>query len=147
MPQELFEAGSVHRLELPDGVEDEDERASFILVAWALASLSEGIVVDRQAGVIADAESFWELLTEGLERLRVQVLQVQLLIRKATSHHSSEAVGLFGSQNLSRIQPGKEEIQVVHQRLDGAGQCSNGAFHALQQDGAHNANEIGVALL
>ncbi|MEM7246990.1 MAG: hypothetical protein AAF533_16705 [Acidobacteriota bacterium] len=70
LPDFLFESEVAYVLDLEDGAQDEgedDRQAAFILAAWSLATLTEGLVVDEEAGIIADAESFWELLTEGLE--------------------------------------------------------------------------------
>ncbi len=75
LPDYLFEGEAGYVLELEDGTggEGEDDRqAVFVLAAWSLASLTEGLVVDEEAGIIADAESFWELLTEGLDGMALE---------------------------------------------------------------------------
>lgn len=64
VPAELFEAKRLYLLELPQGAEDADEedlQAVFVLAAWALATLTEGLVFDPQEEFFADADSFLAL--------------------------------------------------------------------------------------
>ena len=74
IPEALFEAKRLYLVELPDspeGVEDPDpeeegggSEAAFVLSAWALAVLTDGLVFDPQEEFFADAESFLALLMD-----------------------------------------------------------------------------------
>lgn len=75
VPEQLFDARRLYLVELAEGKaddgEDEDEvrEAGFVLAAWALASLTEGLVFDPHEDFFADAESFFAMLMdEGAER-------------------------------------------------------------------------------
>jgi hypothetical protein len=47
-----------------EGDEDEGQQAALVLAAWALASLTEGLVFDPQEGFFADADSFLALVMD-----------------------------------------------------------------------------------
>lgn len=73
IPEQLFHARRLYLVELAEGewedAEDEVREAGFVLAAWALASLTEGLVFDPQEEFFADAESFFAMLMdEGAER-------------------------------------------------------------------------------
>jgi hypothetical protein len=65
VPDQVLDAPSIYALELdaeaPGG---EDHQAAFVIAAWALASLTEGIVFDPQEEFFADADSFWAILMD-----------------------------------------------------------------------------------
>ena len=44
------------------------------------------------------------------------------------------------------FQPRQEEIEIVHETSHRGRERSEGTLHALQEDGAHDADEVGVAL-
>ena len=77
IPESLFEARRLYLIELSaepdDAREDQDEddgsEAAFVLSAWALAQLTDGLIFDPQEEFFADAESFLALLMdeEGAE--------------------------------------------------------------------------------
>ena len=68
VPEELFEARRLYLVELAEGDWDEDDdearEAGFVLAAWALAALTEGLVFDPQEEFFADAESFLAMLMD-----------------------------------------------------------------------------------
>ena len=72
IPEGLFQAQRLYLLELPEvpeDAEDQDEEgdgseAAFVLSAWALAALTDGLVFDPQEEFFADAESFLALLMD-----------------------------------------------------------------------------------
>ena len=72
IPEELFEARRLYLIELPerpDEGEAEDEEddgsdAAFVLSAWALAGLTDGLIFDPQEEFFADAESFLAVLMD-----------------------------------------------------------------------------------
>ncbi len=65
IPDAVLDASRLFLLELDDespaGV---DHQAAFVIAAWALAGLTEGIVFDPQEEFFADAESFWAILMD-----------------------------------------------------------------------------------
>ena len=65
IPEQVLEAASLYVLELdaesPGG---EDHQAAFVVTAWAIAGLTEGIVFDPQEEFFADADSFWGIITD-----------------------------------------------------------------------------------
>ena len=85
VPEEVLDAAALYVLELAgeadeggghdghdgnDGVTEDVEAAeearlaAFVVAAWALASLTEGVVFDPQEELFADAESFWALVMD-----------------------------------------------------------------------------------
>ena len=65
VPDEVLEARRLYVLELDDESDaGEDHQAAFVVAAWALAALTEGIVFDPQEEFFADAESFWAILMD-----------------------------------------------------------------------------------
>jgi hypothetical protein len=65
VPDEVLEARKLYVLELDDESEGgEEHQAAFVVVAWALAALTEGVVFDPQEEFFADAESFWAILMD-----------------------------------------------------------------------------------
>jgi hypothetical protein len=72
IPEGLFEANRLFLVELPDAPgegDDQDEEgdgseAAFVLSAWALAALTDGLIFDPQEEFFADAESFLALLMD-----------------------------------------------------------------------------------
>lgn len=66
VPDQVLDAVALYVLELAEGSagEDESQEAAFVIAAWALASLVEGIVFDPQEEFFADAESFWALVMD-----------------------------------------------------------------------------------
>ena len=76
IPESLFEAKRLYLVEfpeVPEELEGPDEEsggeAAFVLSAWALATLTDGLIFDPQEEFFADAESFLALLMddEGAE--------------------------------------------------------------------------------
>ena len=65
VPDQVMESHGLYVLELDDeGPEGEEHQAAFVVAAWALASLTDGIVFDPQEEFFADADSFWAIITD-----------------------------------------------------------------------------------
>lgn len=65
IPDEVLDARRLFVLELDDESDlGEQHQAAFVVTAWALAALTEGIVFDPQEEFFADAESFWAILMD-----------------------------------------------------------------------------------
>ena len=65
VPDEVLQARRLYVLELDDESDaGEDHQAAFVVAAWALAALTEGIVFDPQEEFFADADSFWSILMD-----------------------------------------------------------------------------------
>lgn len=65
VPEEVFEAQRLYVLELDDETPvGEEHQGAFVVAAWALAGLTEGIVFDPQEEFFADADSFWSILMD-----------------------------------------------------------------------------------
>lgn len=65
IPEQVLEARKLYVLELDDESDAGDEhQAAFVVAAWALADLTEGVVFDPQEEFFADAESFWSILMD-----------------------------------------------------------------------------------
>jgi len=70
IPEALFEARRLYLVELPEVPDGEDQaeegggEAAFVLSAWALATLTDGLIFDPQEEFFADAESFLALLMD-----------------------------------------------------------------------------------
>ena len=65
IPDPVLDASRLFLLELDDeSPAGADHQASFVIAAWALAGLTEGIVFDPQEEFFADAESFWAILMD-----------------------------------------------------------------------------------
>jgi hypothetical protein len=65
IPDEVLDAKRLFVLELDDESDaGEDHQAAFVVTAWALAGLTEGIVFDPQEEFFADADSFWAILMD-----------------------------------------------------------------------------------
>lgn len=65
IPDQVLDARRLYVLELDDESDAGDQhQAAFVVAAWALADMTEGIVFDPQEEFFADAESFWEILMD-----------------------------------------------------------------------------------
>lgn len=72
IPEALFQATRLYLVELPDepdagdGANEEGDgsEAAFVLSAWALGALTDGLIFDPQEEFFADAESFLALLMD-----------------------------------------------------------------------------------
>ena len=65
IPDQVFESQCLYLFELYDeGPEGEEHQAAFVVAAWALAGLTNGIVFDPQEEFFADADSFWAIITD-----------------------------------------------------------------------------------
>jgi hypothetical protein len=65
IPEEVLDARRLFVLELDDETEaGEQHQAAFVVAAWALAGLTEGVVFDPQEEFFADADSFWSILMD-----------------------------------------------------------------------------------
>jgi hypothetical protein len=65
IPDQVFESKCLYVFELDDESPDgEAHQAAFVIAAWALAGLTDGIVFDPQEEFFADADSFWAIITD-----------------------------------------------------------------------------------
>jgi hypothetical protein len=65
IPDQVLEATALYVLELDaESPTGEEHQAAFVVAAWAVAGLTEGIVFDPQEEFFADADSFWAVITD-----------------------------------------------------------------------------------
>ena len=65
IPDQVLDATGLYVLELDaESPAGEEHQAAFVVAAWAVAGLTEGIVFDPQEEFFADADSFWAVITD-----------------------------------------------------------------------------------
>src|SRR5207244_10841236 len=65
VPDQVLDSAGLYVLELDaESPHGEEHQAAFVVTAWALAGLTEGVVFDPQEEFFADADSFWGVITD-----------------------------------------------------------------------------------